>query len=255
MARVNLSRHWKFRRLARAVGSPVLARGLLEMLWEAAYEAASEYIGGPADIADAAGWTGEPLELVEILVAAGLLDERSPGEYVVHDLWDHAPKYVQLRWTRAHPETPPERRPWREPPPNEAALVHPYPCTGTSRPAPSHNVQKEQRRRSASSSSLPLEKAKDAPPRRRAEPAQKKCGSVSPPVPNVRVLVRLAYELGERFATEADLADALKTIAARYRVPYDGASIGRALELLAHSRAPLWVDAPRPARQARRRTS
>jgi hypothetical protein len=237
---LNLSRHWKFRRLARAVGSPVLARGLLELLWEAAYEAASEYIGGPADIADAAGWTGEPLELVAILREAELLDERAPGEYVVHDLWDHAPKYVQLRWTRAHPETPPERRPWREPPPIENNLGQPYPITGTSRPAPPRpEEKKEQRRRSASSSSLPLEKAKDAAPRS-----------------NVRVLVRLAYELGERFATEADLADALKTIAARYRVPYDGSSIGRALELLAHRRAPLWLDAPRPARQAaRRRTS
>lgn len=72
--------------------------------------------------------------------------------------------------------------------------------------------------------------------------------------PNVRVLVRLGYELvahGDRFETEADLADALKTIAAWYRVPYDGRSIGRAMELLAHARAPLWIHAP----PARRRTA
>jgi hypothetical protein len=237
VARVNLSRHWKFRRLARAVNSTALARGLLELLWEAAYEAASEYVGSPADIADAAGWTGEPVELVALLLDAEFLDERAPGEYVIHDLWDHVPKYVRLRWTRANPDSTP---PWhreakaqetandrRNPPPIAIRPVHPCPDRALARPVPG-SKKKEQRRRTASRSLRSDEKT-----------------------PNVRVLVRLAYELGERFETEADLADALKTIAARYRVPYDGASIGRALELLKHARAPLWMDAP----QARRRTA
>jgi hypothetical protein len=244
VARLNLSRHWKFRRVARAVNSTAYARGLLEQMWEAAYEAASAYIGSPADIADAAGWDGEPVEFVAILLDAEFLDERAPGEYVVHDLWDHVPPYVKLKWTRANPGTTP---PWHRDAAKIAAKGPPianertHPCgdraqddrrsrTCTGRVG---SGKKEQRRQTASRSLRSDEKTER---------------------PNVRVLVRLGYELaerGERFETEADLADALKTIAAWYRVPYDGASIGRALEFLAHARAPLWIDAP----QARRRTA
>lgn len=239
MARLNLSRHWKFRRLARALGSPVVARGHLEYLWEAAYEAASDYIGSPADIADAALWTGEPLELVAFLVEAQFLDERAPGEYVVHDLWDYAPPFVRLRWARAHPG---ERPPWHDPAPIEDRPSHP--CgdpalaeqeTRTYTGRDGTGRKREEQRRSASRS-LPLE--------------PETADDVAPaPRPNVRVLVRLAYELGERYEDEADLKDALKTLAARYSVPYDATSITRALELLVHARVPLWLTDARPARR------
>lgn len=254
MARLSLSRHWKFRRLARAVGSPPLARGLLELLWESAYEAASEYIGSPVEIADAAGWTGEPLEFVALLLDAELLDERAPGEYVIHDLWDHVPPFVKLRWTRANPgNTPPWHRDKSEndakSPPIANELLHPCgdraqavrrsrTCTGRG----GTGREREEQRRRTASRSRSLDQT-----------------------PNVRVLVRLGYELRERFPSEADLADALKTIAAQYRVPYDGASIGRAIELLAHARAPLWLADPRrpdtgipgivPGKSHRRRTA
>ena len=248
MARLNLSRHWKFRRLARALGSPVSARGHLEYLWEAAYEAASDYIGSPADIADAAHWTSEPLELVAFLVEAQLLDERAPGEYVIHDLWEHAPPFVRLRWTLAHPG---ERPPWHNPAPIDESPSHP--CgdpalaeqetrTYTGRDGTGQK-RKEQRRSAPRSLPLEPETADDvAPP---------------PPRPNVRVLIRLGYELHERFENEADLKEALKTLAARYGVPYDATSIAAAVAFLWNARAPLWLTDARPARRPlpRRRTA
>jgi hypothetical protein len=53
------------------------------------------------------------------------------------------------------------------------------------------------------------------------------------------ILVALLHELlnGEEFATIADLADALKTRAARLRIPYDPAGIADALGTVHHSRA------------------
>lgn len=242
MARLNLSRHWKFRRLARAVNSAPLARGLLELLWESAYEVANDYIGDAVDIADAAGWTGEPVELVAILLDAELLDERAPGEYVVHDLWDHVPPYVKLKWTRANPGTTP---PWHR---DAAKIAAKGPPIANERTHPCGDRAQDDRRSRTCTGRVGSGKKKE---QRRQTASRSLRSNEKENAPNVRVLVRLAYELGERFETEADLADALKTIAAQYRVPYDGASIGRALELLAHARAPLWIHAP----QARRRTA
>lgn len=218
MARISLSRHWKFRRVARAVGTTYAARGLLELVWEAAYEAANEYIGTPADIADAAGWTGEPVELVAILLEAELLDERAPGEYVIHDLWDHVPTYVKLRWTRANPDAPP---PWHreakaktgaDRPPIANELLHPCDKIALARPVPSRPVKKEQRR--SASRSLPLKK------------------------PNVHLIVRLGHEIAERYELQADRADALKTICAKHNVPFDARSITLAMDRLWTTRQP-----------------
>ena len=63
------------------------------------------------------------------------------------------------------------------------------------------------------------------------------------PHDSIAVLTRLGHELqGERFLTEADLKEALKQLAAQHGIPYDGRSIGAALDRLTRSRRPLLVE-------------
>jgi len=229
MGCINLTRHWKFRRLARVVGSAPLARGILELLWESAYEAVSDYIGGPDEIADAVSWDGEPGDLVALLVDTGWLDHRAPGVFVVHDLWSHVPKYVKLRWTRAHPKATP---PWEPVQPCHDASSS-VPFSGTSHPIPSRYE----------------ERTAAAPPPQRVE---KPVDAVeNDGRPNVRVLLRLAHELhGESFDSESDIKEALKGLAAKHGLIYDAPSMNAVLDLLQHSRRPLEACVSRPARRA-----
>lgn len=121
MGRPNLSRHRKFKRLARtleAITSPgfgePLARGLLEAMWDVAYENGDPLLGDAEDVEAAAGWRGKVGALTAALESAGgdgsagfieaggtpWWPEGTLGTYRVHDLWDHAPDYVQRRATR-----------------------------------------------------------------------------------------------------------------------------------------------------------
>jgi hypothetical protein len=210
MARINLTHHWKFRQLARALGSPVLALGTLELLWRTAYEHADDYIGTPADIAEAVYWVGPPTDLVRLLTSCGFLDA-DRDRYRVHDLWTHAPKYARLRWTRAHPG---EIRPWN------AKATSAVPQTGTYPPRPA--------------------------PSRPAPPHIKNIAANA--ASNLRVLVRLAHVLADqRFETEADRKEALKSLAAQNGVPYDSRLITKAIDVVRHNRTPMWVAHPQAA--------
>lgn len=109
MARPTLTKHRKFARLGRSLGSMMLARGALEMLWEVAYESGDDYLGTSGDIEHTVGWTGEPGTLTAALVACGAPEGQGfidpiPGQgettYRVHDLWHHAPDYVRKRQKR-----------------------------------------------------------------------------------------------------------------------------------------------------------
>jgi hypothetical protein len=108
MARPGLSRHRKFLRLARALGSPVVARGALELLWDCCYECGEDYVGTAEDVESMAGWQGEPGVLAKALLdagapeGAGFIEPVEPGatRYRVHDLWHHAPDYVSNRRSR-----------------------------------------------------------------------------------------------------------------------------------------------------------
>ena len=64
MGRPGLTNHRKFRRLTRALGSPIVARGVLELVWDAAYECGDDYLGTAADIEQLVAWAGEPGTLV-----------------------------------------------------------------------------------------------------------------------------------------------------------------------------------------------
>lgn len=108
MGRPGLTGHRKFRRLARAVGGAVIARGSLELLWDTCYEAGDDYLGDAADLEAAAQWEGEPGFLARALLdaggegEAGFIEEVEgrPGHFFCHDLYDHAPEYVRKRFDR-----------------------------------------------------------------------------------------------------------------------------------------------------------
>lgn len=111
MARPTLMTHRKFSRLARVLGSRLIARGALEILWDFCYEAGTDYVGTAEDIESLVGWSGQPGEFAAALVSAGAPEgygfiepiDSATGDaatYRVHDLWHHAPDYVAKRRKR-----------------------------------------------------------------------------------------------------------------------------------------------------------
>ena len=112
MARITLSTHWKFQRLARALGSKVLARGILETIWEPCWMVGDAYCGTSSDIEALCEWRGEQGALTKALLMpeaknAGFIEPykgnvRGQGEahYQVHDFFHHCPEYVRRRADR-----------------------------------------------------------------------------------------------------------------------------------------------------------
>lgn len=108
MARPTLTTHRKFRRLKASLGSAIVARGVLELMWDACYESGDEYVGTSADIENLVGWDGEPGTLAKALLDAGAPEgygfiepvAEGASTYRVHDLWHHAPEYVAKRRQR-----------------------------------------------------------------------------------------------------------------------------------------------------------
>jgi hypothetical protein len=82
------------------LGSEYVARGVLEMLWDGAYESGDERVGSSAEIEARVRWQGERGTLTAALVTAGFLDVVNDDEHAIHDLWHHAPDYVTKRRKR-----------------------------------------------------------------------------------------------------------------------------------------------------------
>lgn len=104
MARPGLTNHRKFRRLARLVGGPIVARGALELLWDQCYEAGDDYLGTAEDIESAVGWAGEAGSLADALDRCGQPEGHgfiepadAPGTWRVHDLWRYSTKEERKR--------------------------------------------------------------------------------------------------------------------------------------------------------------
>ena len=101
----SLITHKKTRRLARALGLGVpdgipQAVGHLCMFWLWCVDGAEggELAGMDAqDIADAAGWTGDPETFLSAMVAAGFIDQGSDGAYRIHDWDDYIGKLLTIR--------------------------------------------------------------------------------------------------------------------------------------------------------------
>lgn len=114
MGRPGLTRHRKFKRLARTLDGTIqagfgsiLARGVLESMWDAAYENGDDFLGDAMDVAALTSWGGKPDSIVAALLDAGgeghpgFIEEcERPGTYRIHDLFDHMPDYVERRLKR-----------------------------------------------------------------------------------------------------------------------------------------------------------
>lgn len=110
MALPGFRNHPKFRRLVAALAAFGITEahvlGLVEMMWEVCYENGEAFLGDSVDVELAAGWVGEAGVLCKALAECGgktrkgLIEEVGPGIWAVHDLFDHAPKYVEGRQKR-----------------------------------------------------------------------------------------------------------------------------------------------------------
>ncbi|MES1164171.1 MAG: hypothetical protein ABUR63_00320 [Verrucomicrobiota bacterium] len=100
-----MNTHPKFAKLvARLRTTPAaraIARGALELLWEAGYAEGDPRLGDAESVEAVAEWTGPTGELAGHLVATGFLDRDERGVHSIHDLADHAPDYVARRMARA----------------------------------------------------------------------------------------------------------------------------------------------------------
>jgi hypothetical protein len=107
MARPGLSHHRKFSRLCLLLKVPkCTARGILELLWDRAYENGDAFLGDATDIKLATDFRGGADKLAKALLdcggegQAGFIEEVKPAGYRVHDLYDHCPEYVKKRFDR-----------------------------------------------------------------------------------------------------------------------------------------------------------
>lgn len=106
MAKPGLRNHRKFRKLRARLRMPaVYVTAHLQAMWEVAYESANPFLGSADDVELAAEWEDSERQQGDWFAAvleAGFIDE-VPGGYAVHDLFEHAPRYVKLRASRNRP--------------------------------------------------------------------------------------------------------------------------------------------------------
>src|SRR5262245_35761523 len=101
MARQTIFAHPKLHRLAHLLGLPrPYALGLLEYIWNVAYQSGNHVLGDALAVELAAEWVGEPGKLAATLVEVRLLDQLEGGRLAIHDFWVHAPNYVGDRAVR-----------------------------------------------------------------------------------------------------------------------------------------------------------
>jgi hypothetical protein len=75
----------------------------LESMWKPAYESGDDVIGDETDVELAAEWEDagrQPGEWFKAVLACRWIDDLGNGKYAIHDLYDHAPAYVQRRMER-----------------------------------------------------------------------------------------------------------------------------------------------------------
>jgi hypothetical protein len=101
MARPELFKHWKLRRFAAIMRLQTpFAVGILETLWNTAYETGDPYIGTSYEVKMACMYEGDDVELANALADAGFLNRIGDEEFEVHDLHENAPSYVRDRWRK-----------------------------------------------------------------------------------------------------------------------------------------------------------
>jgi hypothetical protein len=106
MARPGLRQHPKFKTLVQRLGEPAAhVLGHLQSMWDCCYETGDPCLGTPENVEAASEWDGEPGLFFRSVLECGPVGfvEAVPdreGVYQVHDLFDHAPEYVQKRYRR-----------------------------------------------------------------------------------------------------------------------------------------------------------
>jgi hypothetical protein len=127
MARPELIEHAKFRKLMRLLGerTPIVL-GYLELLWIRARKRRTPVLGTALDVESDAEYLGQDGKFANAAFEAGLLDKTEDGQYVVHDLEDHTPKFPKLIKAKVkvvpRPEPPVEPDPVPEEKPVEAVV-------------------------------------------------------------------------------------------------------------------------------------
>lgn len=98
MARPSLQNNVKFKALVRRLNLPrPYVRGLLDTMWDVANESGNPVLGAADDVEAAAEWPGKSGSLFSALRTLHFIDVLEDGRWVIHDYWDHAPKYVKNR--------------------------------------------------------------------------------------------------------------------------------------------------------------
>lgn len=101
MAKPELRDHRKFLKLKRLLGEPTPhVLGYLDCLWHRGYQTGTAFIGDALDVEAAAEYPGEPGRFAQAAFEAGFLDRDADSSFLIHDLYDHAPKYAQMRMRR-----------------------------------------------------------------------------------------------------------------------------------------------------------
>ncbi len=101
MAKPELRDHRKFTRLRRLLGEPTPhVIGYLECMWMRGYQTGNPVLGDGLDVEAAAEFPGVPGTFLAATIEAGFIDENEDGTYSIHNLYSHAPEYVQKRMIR-----------------------------------------------------------------------------------------------------------------------------------------------------------
>jgi hypothetical protein len=101
VARPTLQTHPKFRRLVHTLQEPAPhVVGYLEVMWHVGYESGDPLLGDAVDVELAAQYPGPAGKLFQALLDCGFIELADCGRYSIHDLYDHAPEYVQRRAER-----------------------------------------------------------------------------------------------------------------------------------------------------------
>lgn len=101
MAKPELRHHRKFVKLRRLLQEREShCRGYLDCMWEHGYQTGDPLLGDAIDVATAADHPDESDRFANAALEAGFLEINSSGQFVIHDLYDHAPDYVKKRMKR-----------------------------------------------------------------------------------------------------------------------------------------------------------
>jgi hypothetical protein len=101
VAKPDLRDNRKFLKLRRLLGEPTPhVIGYLECLWNRGYQTGNPVLGDELDVEAAAEYPNEPKKFAQAAHLAGFLDQDENGRYVIHQLYEHAPKYAKARMTR-----------------------------------------------------------------------------------------------------------------------------------------------------------